>query len=70
MLAAPNITPRKAADASRAGILFIISGAAALLLITAAEALYPNYSVKADSISMLAATNGPTAIIGEAGGFI
>lgn len=51
----------KAPDARRAGTLFLLGGLLFLLLTTAAESIYPNYSVQNNAISDLAATSATTA---------
>lgn len=52
-----------ASDARAAGALFLVAGLLFLLLTTAAEAVYPDYSVKNNAISDLAAFGKPTTAI-------
>ena len=60
----------KAADLRRAGILFTFTGVGFLLLITALEAIYPGYSVHANTISDLLAIGTTTSLIGEPLAFV
>jgi hypothetical membrane protein len=52
-------------DEQRAGIFFCLGGALFLLLTTVAEAVYPNFSLKNNAISDLAAIGTNTSIIEE-----
>jgi len=49
----------------RAGILLAFAGSGFLMLTTVLEAIYPNYSVHANTISDLLATGTTTSLIGE-----
>lgn len=63
--------PRKVdSDYRKAGVLYLVSGIVILLAISFSEALYPNYSVHANSVSELAATTARTTLIMEPAGFI
>ncbi|MDG6966889.1 MAG: DUF998 domain-containing protein [Nitrososphaerota archaeon] len=53
-------------DARRAGALFLSAGLLFLLLNTAAESLYPGYSVQNNAMSDLAAVGTPTTLVEEA----
>ncbi|MDA4114941.1 MAG: DUF998 domain-containing protein [Thaumarchaeota archaeon] len=52
-------------DLRRAGALLTFAGAGFLMLITALEAIYPNYSVHANTVSDLLAIGTRTSLIGE-----
>ena len=55
----------KISDASRAGVLFMFGGLLFLLLTTAAESIYPNFSMQNNAISDLAALGTSTTAIEE-----
>ena len=55
----------KTADLRRGGLLFTFTGAGFLLLVTVLEAIYPGYSVHANTISDLLAIGTTTSSIGE-----
>jgi hypothetical membrane protein len=57
--------PDKSSDHRRAGILFILGASAFLLLTTAAESIYPNFSLQTNAISDLAAIGTSTTVIEE-----
>lgn len=52
-------------DRRRAGVLFVFGSLLFLLLTTASEAIYPNFSLQTNAISDLAATGTSTTIIEE-----
>ena len=52
-------------DSKRAGVLLTFSGAGFLILIMVLEAIYPNYSVHANTISDLLAIGTTTSLVGE-----
>jgi len=54
-----------ATDSKRAGLLLTFAGAGFLMLIMVLEAIYPNYSIHANTISDLLAIGTPTSLIGE-----
>jgi hypothetical membrane protein len=58
-------SPAKVVDLWRGGLLFTFTGIGFLLLITTLEAIYPGYSVRANTISDLLAIGAPTSLIGE-----
>jgi hypothetical protein len=60
---------KKRSNYERAGLLFTFAGSTFILLIFLLEALYPGYSVHANSISDLLATTAKTSLIGEPIGF-
>jgi hypothetical membrane protein len=55
----------KESDARRTGSLFVFGGLLFLLLTTAAEAIYPNFSLQVNSMSDLAATTASTTVVEE-----
>jgi hypothetical membrane protein len=55
----------KSSDRCRAGILFILGSSVFLLLTTAAESIYPNFSLQTNAISDLAAIGTSTTVIEE-----
>jgi hypothetical membrane protein len=55
----------KSSDRWRAGILFILGSSVFLLLTTAAESIYPNFSLQTNAISDLAAIGTSTTVIEE-----
>lgn len=57
---------RKGSDTRRTGVFFTFGSLLFLLLTTAAEAIYPNFSMQDNAISDLAAIGTRTAIIEEA----
>jgi hypothetical membrane protein len=59
-------TQEKTVDRGRAGFLFVLGSMLFLLLTTAAEAVYPNFSLLTNSISDLAAIGARTMVIEEA----
>lgn len=61
----PPSSEVRAADARRAGLLLIVAGSGLILLIPFLEAISPNYSVHANTISDLLAVGTTTATIGE-----
>jgi hypothetical membrane protein len=56
---------RKRPDARRAGVLFMFGGLLFLLFTTAAESIYPNFSMQKNAISDLAALGTSTTAIEE-----
>ena len=52
-------------DQTRAGVLFVFGSMLFLLLTTASEAIYPNFSLQTNAISDLAAVGAPTTLIEE-----
>src|ERR1700722_6091844 len=59
------LSAAKTADLRRGGLLFTFTGAGFLLLVTTLEAIYPGYSLHANTISDLLATGTATSSIGE-----
>ncbi len=59
------ILAEKSSDQKRAGILFNLGASVFLLLTTAAEAIYPNFSLQTNAISDLAAIASSTMVIEE-----
>jgi|SRR5271155_963551 len=59
-----------ATDSRRAGVLLTLAGTLFLLLITVSEAIYPNYSVHANTISDLFAIGTTTSLFGEPLAFV
>jgi hypothetical membrane protein len=57
---------QKGSDRRRAGTLFVFGSLLFLLLTTAAEAMYPNFSLQTNAISDLAAIGTPTTVVEEA----
>jgi len=55
----------KEPDLRRTGSLFVFGGLLFLLLTTAAEAVYPNFSLQVNSMSDLAATTANTTVVEE-----
>jgi hypothetical membrane protein len=55
----------KESDLRRTGSLFVFGGLLFLLLTTAAEAVYPNFSLQVNSMSDLAATTANTTVVEE-----
>lgn len=55
----------KQSDVRRTGSLFVFGGLLFLLLTTAAEAIYPNFSLQVNSMSDLAATTADTTVVEE-----
>src|SRR5260370_1887222 len=55
----------KSSDNKRAGILFTVGGSLFLLLTTAAESIYPDFSLENNAISDLAAIGTSTTVIEE-----
>jgi len=55
----------KSSDRWRAGILFILGASVFLLLTTAAESIYPSFSLQTNAISDLAAIGTSTTVIEE-----
>jgi hypothetical membrane protein len=53
----------KARDLRVAGVLYTLAGTVTLLATTLSEALYPNYSVRSNTISDLAAIGAPTSLV-------
>jgi hypothetical membrane protein len=57
--------PDKSSDRRLAGILFTLGASLCLLLTTAAESIYPNFSLQTNAISDLAAIGTSTTVIEE-----
>ncbi len=55
-------TPQKSSDVKLAGALYCFGAIEFFLMLTLSEALYPGYSVHANTISDLAAVGSPTAL--------
>jgi hypothetical membrane protein len=60
----------KSSDRWRAGILFILGASVFLLLTTAAESIYPSFSLQSNAISDLAAIGTSTTVIEETAIFV
>jgi len=60
----------KSTDLKRAGVLFVFSGSAFILLVTFLESIYPGYSVHANAISDLLAIGRQTSTVGEPVAFL
>jgi hypothetical membrane protein len=60
----------KSSDRWRAGFLFILGASVFLLLTTAAESIYPSFSLQTNAISDLAATGTSTTVIEETAIFV
>jgi hypothetical membrane protein len=59
----PDLSDRQLRDTRLAGALLASSGIVFMLLNTAAESIYPDYSVRTDALSTLGGIGQPTTVL-------